>query len=70
MWKTLSGVKLDDIALSKHATSGVNLSQSWSSTSKFGEAAIDDSDDENIRRAVFNTPNKRCEYRQATKDDI
>ena len=53
MWKTLSGVKLDDIALSKHATSGVNLSQSWSSTkANSTEAAIDDSDDE-ISRGQF-----------------
>ena len=47
------GVKLDDVALSKHATSGVNLSQSWSSTkANTAEAAIDDSDDE-ISRGQF-----------------
>ena len=47
MWKTLSGVELDDVAFSKHATSGVNLSQSWSSTkANTAEAVVDDSDDE------------------------
>ena len=53
MWKTLSGVKLDDVAFSKHATSGVNLSQSWSSTkANTAEAVVDDSDDE-ISRGQF-----------------
>ena len=45
--------KLDDVAFSKHATSGVNLSQSWSSTkANTAEAVVDDSDDE-ISRGQF-----------------
>jgi hypothetical protein len=54
MWKTLSGVKLDDVALVKHASAAnVNLSRSWSSTSaNAGQAVVDDSDDE-ISRGQF-----------------
>lgn len=54
MWKTLSGVRLDDVALSKHASSsGVNLSRSWSSTTPdVVQAVVDDSDDE-ISRGQF-----------------
>ena len=54
MWKTLSGVKLDDVAVIKHASAAnVTLSRTWSSNVvNEGKVIVDDSDDE-ISRGQF-----------------